>query len=105
MSGRIAAGTLRGLPPPRPDMTPMYWRPSISKLPGSPEPTPQTSPPHDLAGLHVAQPVFRGTEIFPPEEFAARRARVMAQIGDGVSGVLCTTETPGEIAFREHTYI
>src|SRR5262245_52895903 len=36
MSGAIAAGTLRGLPPPRPDMMPMYWRPSISKLTGNP---------------------------------------------------------------------
>lgn len=32
-----------------------------------------------------AQPVFRGSEIFPPEEFAARRAKVMAEIGDGVA--------------------
>ena len=32
-----------------------------------------------LAATLLAQPVFRGTEIFPPEEFAARRARVMAR--------------------------
>lgn len=49
------------------------------------------------------QPVFRGTEIFPPEEFAARRAQVMAQIGDGVAIVLGTTEPPGEMPFRQNT--
>ena len=47
-----------------------------------------------IAGLFVlfisgtmpsAQPVFTGAEIFPPEEFAARRARVIAEIGDGVA--------------------
>jgi hypothetical protein len=46
-----------------------------------------------LAADLIAQPVFRGTEIFPPEEFAARRARVMEQIGDGVAIVLGTTTT------------
>jgi Xaa-Pro aminopeptidase len=51
----------------------------------------------------MAQPVFRGSEIFPPEEFAARRARVMAQIGDGVAIVLGTTEPPGEVAFRQNS--
>ena len=50
-----------------------------------------------LASLVVgvtAQPVFRGSEIFPSEEFAARRTRVMAQIGDGVAIVLGATEPP-----------
>jgi Xaa-Pro aminopeptidase len=51
----------------------------------------------------LAQPVFRGTEIFPPEEFAARRARVMAQIGNGVAIVLGTTEPPGEVPFRQNS--
>jgi Xaa-Pro aminopeptidase len=51
----------------------------------------------------IAQPVFRGTEIFPPEEFAARRARVIEQIGDGVAIVLGTTEPPGEMPFRQNT--
>jgi Xaa-Pro aminopeptidase len=50
----------------------------------------------------LAQPVFRGTEIFPPEEFAARRAKVIAQIGDGVAIVLGTTEPPGEMPFRQN---
>src|SRR5580765_2780572 len=49
----------------------------------------------------VAQPVFTGTEIFPPEEFAARRARVVAQIGDGVAILQGTTERPGEQPFRQ----
>jgi Xaa-Pro aminopeptidase len=60
-----------------------------------------------LAGLCLApvaaQPVFRGSEIFPPEEFAARRERVMARIGDGVAIVLGTTEPPGEMPFRQNS--
>jgi Xaa-Pro aminopeptidase len=56
-----------------------------------------------LAADLIAQPVFRGTEIFPPEEFAARRARVIEQIGDGVAIVLGTTEPPGEMPFRQNT--
>ena len=56
-----------------------------------------------LAANLLAQPVFHGTEIFPPEEFAARRARVMAQIGDGVAIVLGTTEPPGEMPFRQNS--
>jgi Xaa-Pro aminopeptidase len=57
-----------------------------------------------VLGLSVhAQPVFRGTEIFPSEEFAARRARVMTEIGDGVAIVLGTTEPPGEMPFRQNT--
>jgi Xaa-Pro aminopeptidase len=55
-----------------------------------------------VAGVS-AQPVFRGTEIFPPEEFAARRAKVMAQIGDGVAIVLGATEPPGEVPFRQNS--
>jgi Xaa-Pro aminopeptidase len=48
-----------------------------------------------------AQPVFTGTEIFPPEEFAARRAKVLAQIGDGVAILQGTTERPGEQPLRQ----
>src|SRR3954468_17472 len=50
-----------------------------------------------------AQPTFRGSDIFPPEEFAARRAKVLAQIGDGVAIVLGTTEPPGEMPFRQNS--
>ncbi|MGE5360078.1 MAG: aminopeptidase P N-terminal domain-containing protein [Bacteroidales bacterium] len=46
--------------------------------------------------------MFRGTEIFPPGEFAARRANVMAQIGDAVAIIQGTTERPGEQAFRQN---
>src|SRR5262245_14764773 len=49
-----------------------------------------------------AQPVFTGTEIFPPEEFAARRAKVIAAIGDGVAILQGTTERPGEQALRQN---
>jgi Xaa-Pro aminopeptidase len=50
----------------------------------------------------VAQPVFTGTEIFPAEEFTARRARVIATIGDGVAILQGTTERPGEQALRQN---
>ena len=48
----------------------------------------------------AAQPVF--TEVFPPEEYAARRARVMEKIGDAVAIVLGTTEPPGEMPLRQN---
>src|SRR5436190_23107252 len=46
-----------------------------------------------------AQPVF--TDVFPPDEYAARRARVMAKIGDGVAVLQGTTERPGEQPLRQ----
>lgn len=46
-----------------------------------------------------AQPVFRN--IFPPEEYAARRARVFDKIGDGIAILEGTTERPGEQPFRQ----
>jgi Xaa-Pro aminopeptidase len=49
-----------------------------------------------------AQPVFRGSEIFPPEEFAARRAKVFAAIGDGVAVLQGTTERAGEEPLRQN---
>jgi len=49
-----------------------------------------------------AQPVFTGSDIFPAEEFAARRARVMARIGDAVAVIQGTTERPGEQALRQN---
>ena len=51
----------------------------------------------------LAQPVFNGIEIFPPDEYAARRARVIEQIGDGIAIVLGTTEPPGEVPFRQNS--
>jgi Xaa-Pro aminopeptidase len=47
----------------------------------------------------TAQPIF--TDIFPKEEFAQRRARVMEQIGDGVAILQGTTERPGEQPLRQ----
>ena len=51
----------------------------------------------------LAQPVF--TNVFPPEEHAARRARVMDAIvkasGDGVAILQGTTERPGEQPLRQ----
>lgn len=54
-----------------------------------------------LALPAVAQPVF--TNVFPPEEYLARRSKVMVQIGDAVAIVLGTTETPGETPLRQNS--
>jgi Xaa-Pro aminopeptidase len=53
--------------------------------------------------MPIAQPVFRGSDIFPPEGFAARRAKVIAQIGDGVAIVLGTEGPQGEVPFRQNS--
>src|SRR5258705_8511533 len=55
-----------------------------------------------LTALTSAQPVFTGADIFPAEEFAARRARVMARIGDAVAILQGTTERPGEQPLRQN---
>ena len=47
----------------------------------------------------AAQPVI--TDVFPPDEYAARRARVMAKIGDGVAIIEGTTDRPGEQPLRQ----
>jgi Xaa-Pro aminopeptidase len=49
-----------------------------------------------------AQPVFTGSDVFPLEEFASRRARVMECIGDGVAILQGTTERPGEQPLRQN---
>src|ERR1700704_629169 len=46
-----------------------------------------------------AQPVF--TDVFPPGEYATRRARVMERIGNGVAIIQGTTERPGEQPLRQ----
>ena len=56
-----------------------------------------------LGTILLAQPVFRGEQIFPPEEFAARRAKLLERIGDGVAIVLGTPGPAGEIAFRQNS--
>ncbi len=48
----------------------------------------------------VAQPALF-TDAVPKEEFAARRARVMAEIGDGVAVIQGATETPAYEKFRQ----
>jgi Xaa-Pro aminopeptidase len=49
-----------------------------------------------------AQPVFAGADIFPADEFASRRARVMERIGDAVAVLQGTTERPGEQPLRQN---
>jgi Xaa-Pro aminopeptidase len=51
------------------------------------------------AAVCLAQPVF--TDVFPPEEYAARRAKVYAKIGDAVAIMQGTTERPGEQPLRQ----
>jgi Xaa-Pro aminopeptidase len=41
------------------------------------------------------------TDAFPPEEFAARRAKVISRIGDGVAILQGTTERRGESPLRQ----
>jgi Xaa-Pro aminopeptidase len=47
----------------------------------------------------IPQGVF--TDVFPPEEFAARRAQVMAAIGDAVAILQGAVEKPAELPFRQ----
>jgi Xaa-Pro aminopeptidase len=47
-----------------------------------------------------AKPLF--TDAFPPEEFAARRARVMTAIGDGVAVLQGAAEYPAYVKFRQN---
>src|SRR5260370_27517706 len=49
-----------------------------------------------------AQSVFTGPEVFPTEEFAARRAKLIDRIGDGVAILQGTTERPGEQPLRQN---
>jgi Xaa-Pro aminopeptidase len=56
-----------------------------------------------LSAAPRAQPVFRGNEIFPAEEFAAHRAHLLERIGDGVALVLGTPGPPGEMPFRQNS--
>jgi len=56
-----------------------------------------------LSAAPHAQPAFRGEEIFPPEEFAAHRAKMIDRIGDAVAIVLGTPGPPGEMPFRQNS--
>jgi Xaa-Pro aminopeptidase len=52
-----------------------------------------------LSAVSSAQPVI--TDAFPLEEFAARRTKVMEQIGEAVAILQGTTERPGEQPLRQ----
>ena len=56
-----------------------------------------------LARPGTAQPLF--TSAFPPEEFAARRAKVMAAVGDGVAVLQGATELPSYLGFRQNNHV
>jgi Xaa-Pro aminopeptidase len=52
-----------------------------------------------LVAAPSARPLF--TDAFPPEEFAARRARVMTEIGDGAAVLQGAAEPAGYLKFRQ----
>lgn len=52
-----------------------------------------------VAVLSAQPPLF--TDVFPPDEFAARRARVMEQIGDGVAILQGAPELASYLPFRQ----
>ena len=56
-----------------------------------------------LARPAGAQPIF--TTAFPPEEFAARRAKVMAAVADGVAILQGATELPSYLGFRQNNHV
>ena len=52
--------------------------------------------------LTAQQPAPYFTDVFPLEEFAARRARVMVEIGDAVAVIQGAPEMSAEVAFRQN---
>ena len=66
---------------------------SAALRPGAPPFSPAAAP-------QIHQGPF--TDVFPPDEFAARRARVMDRIGDAVAVLQGTVERPGEQPFRQN---
>ncbi len=56
-----------------------------------------------LAWPVETKPLF--TDAFPPEEFAARRTRLMAQIGDGVAVLQGATEYAAFVKFRQNNQV
>lgn len=54
------------------------------------------------AAVVLAQPVFTGPEIFPLDEFASRRARMIEAVGDALVVIQGTTERPGEQPLRQN---
>jgi Xaa-Pro aminopeptidase len=67
---------------------------------------PSTDPARSAPARSAAQ-IHQGpfTEVFPLEEFAGRRARVMEKIGDGVAILQGTIERPGEQPFRQNNEV
>ena len=58
-----------------------------------------------VAAVPVAaqQPFMQGfTDAFTPAEFAARRAKVMEKIGDGIAVIQGSAEYPAYLAFRQN---
>jgi Xaa-Pro aminopeptidase len=53
-----------------------------------------------VAHVGAQPPLF--TDALPPEEFAARRARVTEQIGDGVAIIQGAAEYPAYVKFRQN---
>ena len=53
-----------------------------------------------FAAMPADKPLF--TDAFPPAEFAARRAKVMATIGDGVAIITGATEQPNYEKFKQN---
>ena len=54
------------------------------------------------AGAQTPEAMRVFTAPFPPEEFAARRARVMERIGDAVAVIQGAAEKPAEAEFRQN---
>jgi Xaa-Pro aminopeptidase len=50
--------------------------------------------------LGAQRPLF--TNVFPPDEFAARRAKVLEQIGDGLAVLQGAAEYPAYVRFRQN---
>jgi len=57
-----------------------------------------------LVTVRGAPPAYF-TDVFPLDEFAARRARVMAAIGDGVAVLHGAPEMAAEVAFRQNNQL
>src|SRR5688572_16363158 len=55
-----------------------------------------------VVSVSTQPPLF--TSAFPPEEFAAHRAALFAQIGDGVAVVQGAPETGSYLPFRQNNH-
>ena len=62
-----------------------------------------SSSPWRRSPLSRALSLSSADEIFPPEEFAARRTKLFDRIGDAVAVVLGTPGPPGEMPFRQNS--